>query len=85
MKACRSIRRGVKATTDAITVNALGNDFKGSPLEVVLTALTEPKPVFCCACLPFDALEKHAEAMATFGERREIPGKIARRAQGARA
>ena len=53
MKAFRSIRRGVKATTDAITANTFGNDFKGSPLEVVLSAITEQKQVFQGAAHPF--------------------------------
>ena len=46
MKAFRSIRRGVKDTVDAIIAGTFGNDFKGSPLEVVLTAITEQKQVF---------------------------------------
>ncbi|HJU54912.1 MAG TPA: hypothetical protein VJ715_10080 [Pyrinomonadaceae bacterium] len=45
-KAFRSIRRGVKDTVDAIASGTFGNDFKGSPLEVVLTAITEQKQVF---------------------------------------
>lgn len=53
MKAFRSIRRGVKATTDATTGDTFGNDFKGSPLEVVLTAITEQKQVFQGAAHPF--------------------------------
>lgn len=53
MKAFRSIRRGVKATTDAITQNTFGNDFKGSPLEVMLSAITEQKQVFQGAAHPF--------------------------------
>jgi hypothetical protein len=32
MKALRSIRRGVKEPTDAITANTFGNDFKGGAL-----------------------------------------------------
>ena len=38
MKAFRAIRRGVRDTVDAIAAGRFGNDFKGSPLEVVLTA-----------------------------------------------
>ena len=53
MKAFRSIRRGVKATTEAITTNTFGTDFKGSPLEVVLAAITEQKQVFQGAAHPF--------------------------------
>lgn len=46
MKAFRSIRRGVRDTVDAIAAGTFGNDFKGSPLEVVMTAITEQKQVF---------------------------------------
>ncbi len=53
MKAFRSIRRGVKETVDAIAVGRFGNDFKGSPLEVVLNAITEQKDVFEGAAHPF--------------------------------
>lgn len=53
MKAFRSIRRGVKDTCDAIAAGRFGNDFKGSPLEVVLNAITEQKDVFEGAAHPF--------------------------------
>ena len=53
MKAFRAIRRGVKDTVDAIAAGSFGNDFKGSPLEVVLTAITEQKQVFEGAAHPF--------------------------------
>lgn len=53
MKAFRSIRRGVKDTVDAISTGKFGNDFKGSPLEVVLAAITEQKQVFEGAAHPF--------------------------------
>lgn len=53
MKAFRSIRRGVRDTVDAIANKTFGNDFKGSPLEVVLTAITEQKQVFEGAAHPF--------------------------------
>lgn len=46
MKAFRAIRRGVKDTVEAIANGRFGNDFKGSPLEFVLTAITEQKQVF---------------------------------------
>lgn len=46
MKAFRSIRRGVRDTVDAIAGGTFGNDFKGSQLEVVMTAITEQKQVF---------------------------------------
>lgn len=53
MKAFRSIRRGVRDTTSSIAAGTFGNDFKGSPLEVVLTAITEQKQVFEGAAHPF--------------------------------
>jgi type II restriction enzyme len=53
MKAFRSIRRGVKDVVDAIAAGRFGNDFKGSPLEVVLNAITEQKDVFEGAAHPF--------------------------------
>jgi len=53
MKAFRSIRRGVKDTVAAIAEGSFGNDFKGSALEVVLTAITEQKQVFEGAAHPF--------------------------------
>jgi len=53
MKAFRAIRRGVHDTVDSIAAGTFGNDFKGSPLEVVLTAITEQKQVFEGAAHPF--------------------------------
>jgi type II restriction enzyme len=53
MKAFRTIRRGVRDVVDAIANGTFGNDFKGSPLEVVLTAITEQKQVFEGAAHPF--------------------------------
>ncbi|MBI3730565.1 MAG: hypothetical protein WA071_29075 [Undibacterium umbellatum] len=53
MKAFRAIRRGVKDTVDAIAAGTFGNDFKGSPLEIVLAAITEQKQVFEGAAHPF--------------------------------
>ena len=53
MKAFRAIRRGVRDTVDGIVAGTFGNDFKGSPLEVVLTAITEQKQVFEGAAHPF--------------------------------
>ncbi len=53
MKAFRAIRRGVKDTVEAIAAGTFGNDFKGSPLEFVLTAITEQKQVFAGAAHPF--------------------------------
>lgn len=46
LKAFRAIRVGVRDTFSAIAAGTFGNDFKGSPLEVVLTAITEQKQVF---------------------------------------
>src|SRR3989338_8226425 len=53
MKAFRAIRRGVRDTVDSIAAGAFGTDFKGSPLEVVLNAITEQKQVFEGAAHPF--------------------------------
>lgn len=53
LKAFRSIRRGVRDTVEAIAAGTFGNDFKGSPLEFVLTAITEQKQVFEGAAHPF--------------------------------
>ena len=53
MKAFRAIRRGVRDTVDSIVAGTFGNDFKGSPLEMVLNAITEQKQVFEGAAHPF--------------------------------
>jgi len=53
MKAFRAIRRGVRDTVETIAAGTFGNDFKGSSLEVVLTAITEQKQVFEGAAHPF--------------------------------
>ena len=53
LKAFRAIRRGVRHTIDAIADGSFGSDFKGSPLEVVLAAITEQKQVFAGAAHPF--------------------------------
>lgn len=53
LKAFRSIRRGVRDTVDAIAGGTFGNDFKGSALEIVLSAITEQKQVFEGAAHPF--------------------------------
>jgi type II restriction enzyme len=53
MKAFRAIRRGVRDTVDSIAAGTFGSDFKGSQLEVVLTAITEQKQVFEGAAHPF--------------------------------
>lgn len=53
MKAFRAIRNGVIDTVESIAKGKFGNDFKGSPLEVVLSAITEQKQVFEGAAHPF--------------------------------
>lgn len=53
MKAFRSIRQGVRDTVEGIAGGTFGNDFKGSPLEFVLNAITEQKQVFEGAAHPF--------------------------------
>lgn len=53
MKAFRSIRRGVIEVVASIKNGTFGNDFKGSPLEFVLTCITEQKQVFEGAAHPF--------------------------------
>ncbi|MBX9679272.1 MAG: type II restriction endonuclease [Gemmataceae bacterium] len=53
LKAFRGIRRGVTEVVRAIHEGTFGNDFKGSPLETVLTSITEQKQVFEGAAHPF--------------------------------
>ncbi|HNP94819.1 MAG TPA: hypothetical protein PKJ63_04295, partial [Cyclobacteriaceae bacterium] len=53
LKAFRAIRRGVLQVIDEIKADKFPNDFKGSSLEVVLTAITEQKQVFEGAAHPF--------------------------------
>jgi type II restriction enzyme len=53
MKAFRAIRRGVQGVVSSVAAGTFGNDFKGSPLEIVLTAITEQKQVFEGAAHPF--------------------------------
>lgn len=53
LKAFRAIRRGVLQVVDDIKTERFGNDFKGSSLEFVLTAITEQKQVFEGAAHPF--------------------------------
>ena len=52
-KAFRSIRRGVQEVVAAARERRFGNDFKGSPLEFVLSCITEQKQVFEGAAHPF--------------------------------
>ncbi|MBS1505951.1 MAG: hypothetical protein JSS79_04825 [Bacteroidetes bacterium] len=53
LKAFRAIRRGVLQVVEDIKSKKFGNDFKGSSLEFVLTAITEQKQVFEGAAHPF--------------------------------
>ncbi len=53
LKAFGAIRRGVEQVIKDIKENAFPTDFKGSSLEVVLTAITEQKQVFEGAAHPF--------------------------------
>lgn len=53
MKAFRSIRRGVIDTIKSIKDETFGNDFKGSPLEFILSCITEQKQIFKGAAHPF--------------------------------
>ena len=53
MKAFRSIRRGVQNVVSSIASGTFGNDFKSSPLEFVLAAITEQKQIFEGAAHPF--------------------------------
>jgi type II restriction enzyme len=53
MKAFRSIRRGVGDVVASIKAGSFGNDFKGSPLEFVLSCITEQKQIFEGAAHPF--------------------------------
>jgi len=53
LKAFRAIKRGVLQVIDDIKNEKFGNDFKGSSLEFVLTAITEQKQVFEGAAHPF--------------------------------
>lgn len=53
LKAFGAIRRGVEQVIKDIKDSVFPNDFKGSSLEVVLTAITEQKQVFEGAAHPF--------------------------------
>lgn len=46
LKAFRTIRNGIKDVIADIENNRFGNDFKGSSLETVVTAISEQKQVF---------------------------------------
>lgn len=53
LKAFRAIRAGVRDSFSLIAQGNFGNDFKGSSLEVVMTAVTEQKQVFAGAAHAF--------------------------------
>ena len=53
LKAFGAIRRGVEEVIKDIQAGTFPNDFKGSSLETVLTAITEQKQVFKGAAHPF--------------------------------
>lgn len=53
LKAFRAIKTGVKDTFSSIAAGSFSNDFRGSPLEVVITAITEQKQVFAGAAHAF--------------------------------
>ncbi len=57
LKAFRAIRRGVEQVIMDIKDRVFPMDFKGSSLEVVLTAITEQKQVFKGAAHPFRATQ----------------------------
>ena len=46
LKAFRTIRKGLMKVINEIEAEAFGNDFKGSSLEIVVTAISEQKQVF---------------------------------------
>jgi type II restriction enzyme len=46
LKAFRTIRRGINKVIEEIENNQFGNDFNGSSLEVVVTAIAEQKQIF---------------------------------------
>lgn len=53
LKSFRSIRRGTQEIVARIQQGSFGNEFKGSPLEFVLAAITEQTPIFTGAAHPF--------------------------------
>lgn len=46
LKAFRSIRKSLAKVIDEIEEGKFGNDFKGSSLETVVTAISEQKQIF---------------------------------------
>lgn len=53
LKAFRTIKKGVKKVVTEIENRTFGNDFKGSSLETVVTAISEQKQIFEGAAHPF--------------------------------
>lgn len=53
LKAFRTIKTGLSDVIDQIEKRTFGNDFKGSSLENVITAISEQKQVFEGAAHPF--------------------------------
>ncbi|MDN4067615.1 hypothetical protein QYF50_06880 [Paenibacillus vini] len=53
LKAFRTIRNGLFEVIDAIENRTFGNDFKGSVLETVITAISEQKQIFTGAAHAF--------------------------------
>lgn len=53
LKSFQSDSPGCQRYCDAIAAGTFGNDFRGSPLEIVLAAITEQKQVFEGAAHPF--------------------------------
>lgn len=53
LKAFRTIKKGVNQVVTEIERRTFGNDFKGSSLEIVVTAIAEQKQIFEGAAHPF--------------------------------
>lgn len=53
LKAFRTIKKGLKKVISEIEARTFGNDFKGSSLETVVTAISEQKQIFAGAAHPF--------------------------------
>ncbi|WP_010632599.1 hypothetical protein [Sporolactobacillus vineae] len=53
LKAFRTIKKGVNQVVTEIEARTFGNDFKGSSLEIVVTAISEQKQIFEGAAHPF--------------------------------
>ena len=53
MKAFRTIRRGIQAVVEDLFKWSFPRDYRGSSLEVVMTAITEQKQMFQSAAHAF--------------------------------